>query len=245
MRDGTGRRLRPATRASTTGSQGSRETRLVIAARDDDDAEALRALVVGHHDLVRRIAARHASGVDQADDLVQEGMVGLLKAIRRFDPGRGVPFPAYASAVVQGEIRHHLRDRSSCLRLPEPVRQLRARLRDLADHVRADSGREPPIGALAERAGVGDRAAAAALTATVVPLDGDVPAADPDFLRSDERVDLESGLARLDDREREVVFLRYFADLTQDEIAKRVGVSQMHVSRILRGALETMRRSVA
>jgi RNA polymerase sigma-B factor len=83
-----------------------------------------------------------------------------------------------------------------------------------------------------------------AVTAAVVPLEGDVPDADADFLRSDERVDLESRLARLDDREREVVFLRFFADLTQDEIAKRVGVSQMHVSRILRGALETMRTSV-
>ena len=73
MRDGTGRRLRPATRAPGIGAQEARETRLVIAARDHDDAEALRALVVGNLDLVRRIAARHAGGVDQADDLVQEG----------------------------------------------------------------------------------------------------------------------------------------------------------------------------
>ena len=154
-----------------------------------------------------------------------------------------MPFPAYARTVVAGEIRHHLRDRSSCLRLPEPVQELRTRLRVLAEEARAETGQEPPIGDLAERAGVDDEAAAEAATAIVVPLERDVPATDVDFRRSDDRVELEGRLACLDDREREAVYLRFFVDLTQDEIAKRLGISQMHVSRILRGALETMRKA--
>ena len=84
-----------------------------------DLRDALEALVCEHLALVRSIARRFGRDADQRDDLVQEGVVGLLKAIRRFDPGRDVPFPAYAIMAVTGEIRHHLRDRSSCVRAPE------------------------------------------------------------------------------------------------------------------------------
>jgi RNA polymerase sigma-B factor len=209
--------------------------------REHDDPDALEALVTEHLGLVRRIARRHAVHRDQVDDLVQEGVVGLLEAIRRFEPERGVPFPAYASTVVAGEIRHHLRDRSSCLRLPEPVRELRARLRATADQARAETGREPGIGEVAARAGVDDAAAAEAATAGVVPLQGDLVAPDSELRHSEARADLDGRFACLQRREREIVYLRFFADLTQDEIAKRLGVSQVHVSRILRGALETMR----
>ena len=102
-------------------------------------------------------------------------MIGLLKAIRCFEPRRGIPFEAYASALVTGEIRHHVRDRSSCLRLPEPVRELRARLRRLAAEARAETGKEPPLAELAESVGVSPRAASEAATAGVVPIDGDLP----------------------------------------------------------------------
>jgi len=125
-----------------------------------------------------------------------------LEAIRRFDPGRDVPFPAYAIMAVTGEIRHHLRDRSSCVRAPE------------------------------------------ATTAEVIPLDDDVPTTASDFGRSEDRVELGQRLSCLGRREREVVYLRFFADLTQDEIARHVGISQMHVSRLLRCALEQMREVV-
>jgi RNA polymerase sigma-B factor len=215
------------------------DARLVAAARDDPDA--VQALVTEHLGLVRRIARRHAVRGDDVDDLVQEGVIGLLKAIRRFDPRRGVPFPAYASTVVDGEIRHHLRDRSSCLRLPEPLQTLRARLRVLADEARAETGGEPDLGELAADAGVTDEEAAEAATAGVVPLESDVPAPESELVGTEARADLDSRLACLDRREREVVYLRFFADLTQAEIAARLGISQMHVSRILRAALETMR----
>ncbi len=230
----------PAARTADDERNG-RDARLVSAVREHDDPDALDALVTGHLGLVRHLARRHAAHPDQVDDLVQEGVVGLLKAIRRFDPRRGVPFQAYAGAVVAGEIRHHLRDRSSCLRLPEPVHELRSRLRALADEARAETGTEPGLAALAERAGVGEEAAAEAATAGVVPLESDLPSPVSELRRSEARADVTDRLACLDRRERMVVYLRFFADLTQDEIASRLGVSQMQISRILRGALETMR----
>lgn len=244
MTNGTGRRHTPAAR--TTGQAhgyadgGARDARLVAAVRDGDD-DALEALVTEHLGLVRRIVRRFAVPGDQVDDLVQEGVVGLLKAARRFDPRRGVPFEAYATALVSGEIRHHLRDRSSTVRLPEAVRDLRAHLRVLADGEWADTGREPRLAELAALAGVTDEAAAEAVSAGIAPLEADLPARDADPGQSDDRVELEARLGRLGHRERAVVYLRFFEDLTQHEIAERVGISQMHVSRILRGALDKMR----
>jgi RNA polymerase sigma-B factor len=243
MTAGTGRRRKPAARAADTERERAREARLIAAVREHDDPQALYELVMENLELVRRIARRHAAFGEQLDDLVQEGMVGLLKAIQRFEPERGVPFPAYASGAVSGEIRHHLRDRSSCLRLPEPVQELRSRLRTLADEARAETGGEPELSDLAAKAGVDDEAAAEAATAGVVPLETELPAPESELVRTEARAELDARLARLDRREREVVYLRFFADLTQDEIAKRLGISQMHVSRILRGALETMGRA--
>ena len=238
-----GRRRKPAARTTNADRDRARDARLIAAVREQDDPQALHALVTENLGLVRRIARRHAVYGEQVEDLVQEGMVGLLKAIKRFDPERGVPFPAYASGAVSGEIRHHLRDRSSCLRLPEPVQELRSRLRTLTDEARAETGSEPELSDLAARAGVDDGLAAEARTAGVVPLETDLPATDSELGRSEARAELDARLARLDHREREVVYLRFFADLTQDEIAERVGISQMHVSRTLRGALEKMRRA--
>jgi RNA polymerase sigma-B factor len=240
MTEGTGRRRTPAARTHTTERGAARDARLVAAARGRGDADALQALVTEHLGLVRGIARRLAVHGDQVDDLVQEGMVGLLKAIRRYEPDRGVPFPAYARTVVEGEIRHHLRDRASCLRVPEPVQELRARLRAIADEARAASGAEPPLAELAAHAGVSGEAAAEAATAGVVPLEADLPAPVGELLRSEARAELDGPLACLGPREREVVYLRFFVDLTQGEIAACLGISQMHVSRILRAALERM-----
>ena len=240
---GTGRRRKPAARAADAERDRARDAQLIAAVREHGDTEAMQALVTEYLGLVRRIAGRHAVSGEQVDDLVQEGVVGLLKAIRRFELERGVPFPAYAGALVAGEIRHHLRDRSSCVRLPESVQELQARLDLLAVEGRAETGREPSIAELAARAGVSVESAVQAIAAGVGPLEDEPPVTETEFHRSEVRADLDESFACLDEREREVVYLRFFVDLTQDEIAKCLGISQMHVSRILRGALETMRRS--
>ena len=247
MTEGTGRRRMPAARTHNASGPGgdsirARDARLVAAVREHDDRDALQELLTEYLGLVRRIARRNAVDSDQVDDLVQEGVVGLLKAIQRFEPRRGVPFPAYARTLVAGEISHHLRDRSSCLRLPEPVHELRGRLRHLAAEARAETGREADIGALATRAGVSGEDVVEAATAGIVPLEDDLPATGDELALTERRADLEPRLARLDRREREVVYLRFFADLTQEEIGTCLGISQMHVSRLLRDALEKMRR---
>ena len=121
------------------------------------------------------------------------------------------------------------------------MRELRGQLRRLADEARAEKGHEPDIAELAALAGVSDEAASEAATVAVVPLEGDLPASEEELARSESRADLEARLARLDGREQEVVYLRFFADLTQQEIGACLGISQMHVSRVLRGALEKMR----
>ena len=246
MTKGTGRRHSPAarTRVSRSGRRESRcgrDIRLVVAVRNDGDERALGALVSEHRGLVERIARSNAPRADQIDDLVQEGTLGLLKAIRRYEPSRGVPFEAYASTIIAGEIRHHLRDRASCLRLPERVRELRTRLRVLAEEAEAERGRPAPLRTLADLAGVSEEAAAEAASAGLQLVDEELPTADPQFAASEDRIELGARLSRLDDREREVVFRRFFQDLTQQEIAAELGVSQMHVSRLLRGALEKMR----
>jgi RNA polymerase sigma-B factor len=244
MTNGTGRRRKPAARIPRR-AQGedcvTRDARLAAAVREHGDEDALEALVSEYLGLVRRIARRFAVPDDEVDDLVQEGVVGLLKAARRFDPGRGVSFQAYASALVTGEIRHHLRDRSSVVRLPEPVQDLRSRLRSLVAGERAERGREPTTAELASLAEVSDEQVVEALTAGAAPLESDVPAPDLESGRSEERVELEARLGKLEPREREVVYYRFFADLTQAEIGERVGVSQMHVSRLLHSALEKLR----
>ncbi len=243
MTVGTGRPRTPAARTPNADRERAREARLIAAVREHDDPEALSALVAENLALVRRIARRHAVYGEQVEDLVQEGMIGLLKAIQRFEPERGVPFSAYATGAVSGEIRHALRDRSSCLRLPESVQELRSRLRALADEVRSETGGEPGLSDLAARAGVDGRSAAEAATAGVVPLEEAVPASEAELVRTEARAELGGRLARLDRREREVVYLRFFAERTQAEIAEHLGISQMHVSRILRAALETMGRA--
>ena len=241
MREGTGRRHSPAARTTTSGeSRPARDARLVAAAHADDE-EALRLLVDEHRSLVERIARSSARSGAEVDDLVQEGTVGLLKAIRRYEPDRGVPFEAYATTLISGEIRHHLRDRASCLRLPEPVRELRSRLGVLREAARAELGREATIHELATRADVSEELALEAVTAGVAPLDDELPEQQEDIVTSEVRVALETPLDALSRREQHVVYYRFFADLTQQEIADLLGISQMHVSRLLRGALETMR----
>ena len=211
MTEGTGRRRMPAARTHYASGPGgdpirARDARLVAAVREHDDRDALQELLTEYLGLVRRIADLRC-GQRSGRRPRPGGVVGLLKAIQRFEPRRGVPFPAYARTLVAGEISHHLRDRSSCLRLPEPVHELRGRLRRLAAEARAETGREADIGALATRAGVSGEDVVEAATAGIVPLEDDLPAIGDELALTERRADLEPRLARLDRREREVVYL--------------------------------------
>ena len=178
------------------------------------DLEARRQLIERHLPLVRALAPRFAGRGEAFDDLVQVGAVGLIKAVDRFDPTRGTSLAAYAVPTIQGEIRRHLRDNAHLLRLPRDREEL-ARALAL-----------PPVSIEASGIAVADAAAERRLE------------------RGEERALIERGLRNLGRRERRIVRLRYFGGLSQRRIAAEVGLSQVHVSRLLRESLRTLRREL-
>jgi RNA polymerase sigma-B factor len=175
--------------------------------------EARRLLIEQHLPLVRTVARRFAQRGEPFDDLVQVGALGLIKAVDRFDPGRGVTLGAYAAPTIAGEIRRHLRDRGTLIRIPRSAG-------DDAAAARFPLPLETAAGAQA------DEAAAAGLA------------------RSEDRALVASGLRALPPRERRVVQLRYYADLSQRGIAAELGISQVHVSRLLRHSLGRLGRQL-
>jgi RNA polymerase sigma-B factor len=169
-------------------------------------SEARRQLIEQHLPLVHAIARRFAHRGEPFEDLVQVGAIGLIKAVDRFDPGRGVTVGAYAAPTIAGEIQRHLRDRLGVIRIPRNAGEEAAAARfplslDAAAAERADD------------------------------------AAERGLARSEDRALVAEGLRTLPSRERRVVQLRYYGDLSQRRIAERLGISQVHVSRLLRDSL--------
>ncbi|MBJ7329147.1 MAG: SigB/SigF/SigG family RNA polymerase sigma factor [Solirubrobacteraceae bacterium] len=223
------------------------------------DPELREELVVMALPLVRAIAARYARRGEPVDDLVQVGSVGLLKAIDRFDPDRGVPFGAFATPNISGEIRRHFRDTTWSVRPPRELQELVLAVSKATEQLSTELGRPPRIDELAEATNVSPTRVMEALTAGegYKPASLDAPVLedggtlgdtmggmDGDYSMVDWRHDLRRGLAGLRPRERQIVALRFLGGLSQREIADRVGVSQMHVSRLLRGALAQMRETI-
>jgi RNA polymerase sigma-B factor len=203
----------------------------------------------GHLPLVRTLARRYCRRGEAYDDLVQVASVGLVAAARRFDPGRGVPFAAFAVATIDGELRRHLRDRTSAVRVPRLERERALALQRAATATAQRLGRQPSLAEAAGAAGVSPRQAESVLQGTRAPaafaaLEECVSAEAEQAIESCERRAVVDGLlAALDARERAVVRLRFAADLSQSEIAERLGLSQSAVSRTLSGALAKLRRS--
>jgi RNA polymerase sigma-B factor len=206
--------------------------------------------VRSHLPLVRAMARRYAGRGEELDDLVQAGSVGLVKASSRFDPSRGVAFATFVAPTVEGEIRRHLRDRSRAVRIPRETQQLTTELRRCRGELAASLGRSPDVRELAAALDADvsevERLIAADLASDPIalPADGGAaerPADTEPLAESEYRVLLAGGLRALDERERRIVFLRFHADMTERQIARAVGISQAHVSRLLDGALTKLR----
>ena len=223
-------------------------------AEDDPARTALRHRVVESHlPLVRHLARRYTDRGEPLDDLVQVGTIGLLKAVDRYDPDRGVPFSAFAVPTVLGEIRRHFRDRGWAVRVPRRLQELSRLLADARTALTQELGRAPTVAELAERAGVDEDAVLEGMESagayTTVPLDAgesDAPgawlASDDDDMRGvEDREALRPLLARLPARERRIIALRFVRGMSQSQIAEEVGISQMHVSRLLSRTLASMR----
>jgi RNA polymerase sigma-B factor len=225
---------------------------------EERDDQARRVLIERMMPLVRSLARRYANRGEPLDDLEQVGCVGLIKAVDRFDIHRELRFSTFAVPTILGEIKRHFRDRAWSVRVSRGLQELSARVAREVDRLSTTLGRSPTIEDIATATGASPEQVLEALQGaqaySTVPLDepfGDdgEPVArfggeDPAYEVAEERMELGAGLRRLSERERRIVMLRFFAGLTQREIAERVGISQMHVSRLLRRSLERMAESL-
>ena len=203
--------------------------------------------------------ARRFSGRGEAvEDLTQVANIGLLNAIDRFDPGREVQFSTYAAATIVGELKRHFRDKGWALRVPRRLQELAVRINRSLPDLTQSLGRSPTIPELSAHLDVStddiaeamDAVQAYSTTSLDAPAGEDAPAPvdslggdDPSIELLDEWSSIAPAVAELSPRDRRVLFLRFFRGLTQSEIAEDVGVSQMHVSRILTQTLESLRRA--
>jgi RNA polymerase sigma-B factor len=203
--------------------------------------------------LARRLASRYRRRSEPFDDLVQVASLGLVKAVERWDPARGTRFASFAVPTISGELRRHFRGTSWNLHVPRGVQEDALRVRDAASKLTHRLGRAPRIGELAAETGLDAEAISEALHARAVQAIAslDQPAAgaseerdatlgeliggeDDRFELAERHADVAPLLRALPRREREVLFMRFARDMTQSEIAERIGCSQMQVSRILR-----------
>jgi RNA polymerase sigma-B factor len=213
--------------------------------------------------LVRSLARRYSYRGEQLEDLVQIGAIGLIKAIDRFDLSRGVELTTYATPNIIGEIKRHFRDKGWSVRVPRGLQELNVQLSRLVEQLTVQLARSPTIPELAKAAGVEEEQVLEALESgrayTSLSLSvggggGDDDDLDPleslgteehQYAVSEDRAVLAPGFKVLDERERKILQLRFFEGLTQSQIAQQVGISQMHVSRLIRRSLEKIRETIA
>jgi RNA polymerase sigma-B factor len=235
------------------------DRRLLIRLHRDGDPAAREALVERFLPLARQLARRYQHGSEHLDDLVQVASLGLLKAIDRFDPARETAFSSFAVPTILGELKRHFRDKGWAVRVPRDLQELSVRVDRVTDELGRQLGRAPSVAEIAEQIGttaeqvLEAREASAAYRAVSLdrPRDDDdeseggladhVGRDDPGFGLAEDSATVERLMRVLSEREREVLRLRFAEDLTQSEIGARVGVSQMHVSRLIRHALAELR----
>ena len=221
------------------------------------DGPAREQLVDRMLPLTRMLARRYANRGEPLDDLFQVAAVGLLKAIDRFDIHREVRFTTFAVPTIAGEIKRHFRDRGWMVRVPRDLQELAGQLAHRRDELTTTLGRPPTIAELAAEGRASPELVVEALAASdayrALSLDEPIGEGrrgdafgldDAGFERTEQRLLLGGALRDLPVREREILHMRFFEGLTQREIAARVGISQMHVSRLIRRSIDALRESI-
>jgi RNA polymerase sigma-B factor len=221
------------------------------------DRDAREQLIQQYLPLVRKVARQHAGRGESVEDLVQVGSIGLINAIDRFELERGVDLAAYAIPSIVGEIKRHLRDRVGPIRIPRRLQEVNASLKASAAGLAATLERPATIAEVAQAAGVERDVALEALVAqrshepvSLSQDSGDGPeveittSTEQGYESGEDRALLARGFRALDQRERRLLHLAYFAGMSQARIAQEVGISQIHVSRLTRRALEKLRTEI-
>ncbi|MFG2961432.1 SigB/SigF/SigG family RNA polymerase sigma factor [Streptomyces sp. NPDC048291] len=218
---------------------------------DGPERDALRdELVAAWLPMAHRIAGRFRDRGESVEDLRQVAALGLVKAVDRYDPSRGA-FESYAVPTITGEVKRHFRDRMWALRVPRRVQELRNRVRVARRELTQNPGSpEPTVADLAARTGLTEDEVGAGLEAlesfSTLSLDAELAAGEDGYRLADtlgdpdasydvvvDREAAKEGLRRLPERERAILYMRFFEDMTQSRIADRLGISQMHVSRLI------------
>jgi RNA polymerase sigma-B factor len=231
--------------------------RLFLRYQQDHDPADREALLQRFLPLARHLARRYTNGGADPDDLEQVASLGLLKAIDRFDPGRGLAFTSFAVPTIIGELKRHFRDYGWSVRVPRALKELAAKVDDAVETLNGELGRTPTTEEIAARCEVSvEQVLEARATATAHRADSlDKPAfeddeetvgpaigaEDPAFERVERAADIDRLLALLPEREQRILRLRFEEDLVQREIAERVGLSQMQVSRSISQSIEILR----
>jgi RNA polymerase sigma-B factor len=213
--------------------------------------------------LAKRLASRYSGGIEPFDDLLQVASVGLVKSIDRFDPERGTSFSTFAVPTILGELKRHFRDRGWSIHVPREVQERILKVDRALAELPARLGRAATVDDVAERLGISTEEVLEAMHASqghhAVSLDASPPQADGEertplgerigaqdigYETVEYGASIQPALAEISERDRTILHLRFAEDLTQSEIAERVGISQMHVSRILRNTLDRLRGAV-
>jgi RNA polymerase sigma-B factor len=223
------------------------------------DERLRNQLVEAHLGLAHQLARRFSSRGESYDDLVQVASLALVKSVDRFDPERGVEFSTFATRTVIGELKRHFRDRGWAIRAPRRIQELYLELGPAIETLTQTHGRPPTVGEMAAAVGATEEAVLEAMEAgqsyrtssidapdrqegTIATRLGDV---DAGYVGTEDRMLLAISMTELPERERLILNLRFVDGLTQSEIADRIGISQMHVSRLLAGSLAKLRESFA
>ena len=265
-REGVGRGgVRSRRRGSGAGRAAwdkDRTRELFYRYKQKGDTEARDQLIVNHLNLVRFLASKFKNRGESLEDLVQVGTIGLIKAIDRFEPDRGLEFTTYATPTIMGEIKRHFRDKGWSVRVPRRLQELSAKVNQVTDELTNQLQRSPSVEEIAEHLGTTVDEVLEAMESSSayssVPLEGggatedeESPSVidhyateDADLAASDDRIVLEEAIADFSPRERDVIHMRFVDGLTQVEIAERLGVSQVQVSRLLRRTLRRIQDKI-
>jgi RNA polymerase sigma-B factor len=239
-------------------ARAQREQELLRRIHEHGDRRARDQLAEEMLPLARALAGRYAGRGEPLDDLLQAGSIGLVKAVDRFDPSRGLEFSTYASPTILGEIRRHFRDRTWAVHVHRRLQEVTAEITRLVGTLTQELNRAPSVAELADRSGRTEEEVLEALDcAAAYTADSlDAPTAEDhtlgDRLGGDDQalVDVElheslgPALAALPERERRILQLRFYGNQTQSQIAAQLGISQMHVSRLLARTLVRLREQL-